>query len=453
MELSDNLKKATALKKELDNLRPLSPGQEKRIMQKFRLDWNYHSSRIEGNSLTYGETKALILFNHTAQSKPLKDHMEMSGHDEAIKNIEEIIKQKRPLTETFIRELHKIILKQPYEVDALTPEGKPIKKWVKIGMYKTTPNHVKTLTGEMFYFASPEETPAKMGDLMKWFTVESEKDEMHRVIFATEFHYRFIRIHPFDDGNGRIARLLMNFVLMQKGYPPAIIKEESRDSYYEALEQADAGQLDYFFNFICEQVIYSLELMLRGARGGDIEESGDLDKKLQLLKMRLGKDPHSKIAVKRNHESIKNVIEKSILPFVNALEKKITDFDSFFRSRNVLVEFGRINSTGKNLYTTFKNLAEQIFKKSYPYKKIMPVKLELTFRDLLASQKPLPVKGPVISIEFYENVYEIKGNGIRTVITKLYDEFFTKEEIEEIVNQIGNWQYDKVDGIIKKIGY
>ena len=118
-----NTEKAIKLKSDLDTLRPLSKEDELRIMQKFRLDWNYHSNHIEGNSLTYGETKALILFGITAQGKPLKDHFEMSGHDEAVKWILDIIKEERPLTENFIRELHKLILKEPYEVDAITPDG------------------------------------------------------------------------------------------------------------------------------------------------------------------------------------------------------------------------------------------------------------------------------------------------------------------------------------------
>src|SRR6476620_9543803 len=101
----ENVSKAERLKNELDSLRPLNGEQEGRIMQKFRLDWNYHSNHLEGNSLTYGETKALILHGITAQGKPLKDHFEITGHDEAIKWIDDVIKEERPLTEHFIREL------------------------------------------------------------------------------------------------------------------------------------------------------------------------------------------------------------------------------------------------------------------------------------------------------------------------------------------------------------
>jgi len=285
-----NFKKATELKATLDELRPLSPESENRIMQKLRLDWNYHSSHIEGNQLTYGETKALILFGTTAQAKPLKDHLEMTGHNEAILNIEEVIKQERPLSESFIRELHELILKEPYEVNAITPDGNPTKRTILVGKYKKVPNHVKTQTGEILYFATPEETPAEMGDLMKWYSDNKDSQDIHPVEFATEFHYRFIRIHPFDDGNGRISRLLMNFILMQKGYPPAIIKTEDKTAYYNALQQADADILDFFFNYICVQVVLSLEIMIKGAKGENIDEEDDLDKKLALLKQEIKAD-------------------------------------------------------------------------------------------------------------------------------------------------------------------
>ena len=171
-----NIIKAQQLKSKLDALRPINKEDELRIMQKFRLDWNYHSNHIEGNSLTYGETKALILFHITASGKPLKEHFEITGHNEAINWVYDIIKQEIPLTEKVIRELHELILHEPYEVNAITPDGNPTKKKIKIGEYKTIPNHVKTITGEIFRFATPEETPAKMQDLMQWLQSNKEKN-------------------------------------------------------------------------------------------------------------------------------------------------------------------------------------------------------------------------------------------------------------------------------------
>lgn len=331
MPYKDNLIKASNLKKELDSYRPLTPEMEGRIMQKFRLDWNYHSSHIEGNLLTYGETKALLLFGQTAQAKPLKDHIEMTGHNEAIKYIEEVIHLERPLTEAFIRELHTLILKEPYEVDAITPDGKPTKRTISVGIYKTVPNHVKTQTSEIFYFATPEETPAKMDDLLKWYKENFSNPEMHPVLFATEFHYRFICIHPFDDGNGRIARLLMNFILMQKGYPPAIIKTEEKDQYFAALRQADAGQLEFFFNYVCTEVYRSLELMIKGAKGENIDEDDDLDKKLALLTQEIeAEDSENEIKTRLSFGIIKNIMNEWGYALFTELAKTTAKFNQFY---------------------------------------------------------------------------------------------------------------------------
>lgn len=264
--------RAIELKAELDKLRPLSADDEQRIMQKFRLDWNYHSNHLEGNMLTYGETKALVLFGLTAQGKPLKDHLEIEGHNEAILWIIDVIKEDRPLNEQFIRSLHQLILKENYFVDAITADGQPTRKEIHVGKYKTTPNHVKTKKGEIFHFATPEETPAKMKELIDWYKSSLEKEDVEPILLASEFHYKFIRIHPFDDGNGRTARLLMNFILMKFGYPPVIIKTEDKGNYFNVLQLADAGQFEQFVEYIAQNLVHSLLLMIKGAKGESIEE-------------------------------------------------------------------------------------------------------------------------------------------------------------------------------------
>lgn len=116
------LTQAIELKNELDQLYPIPKEREELIMQKFRLDWNYHSNNLEGNSLTFGETKALILFGITGKGKPLIDHIEMVGHDKSVKWVTDVVKGYYPLTESFIRELRTLLLKEPYEVDAITPD-------------------------------------------------------------------------------------------------------------------------------------------------------------------------------------------------------------------------------------------------------------------------------------------------------------------------------------------
>ena len=280
------LAKSEQLKNELDNLRPLNAEAEARIMQKFRLDWNYHSNNLEGNSLTYGETKAFILFGITAGKKPFKDYLEIKGHNEAINWVVDLVKGKTELTEVFIRQLHELLLKESSESFAQTPDGKPSKKKIEVGKYKTLPNHVLTATGEMFYFATPENTPIEMHELLDWFRKEREKSDVNPIILASLFHYKFIRIHPFDDGNGRTARILMNFILMQYGFPPVIIKTEDKENYYGVLHLADVGEHEPFIEYIAENLVNSLEIMIKGAKGENIEESDDLDKELALLERR-----------------------------------------------------------------------------------------------------------------------------------------------------------------------
>ena len=280
------IKKALELKQELDTLRPINTEQEKRIMQKFRLDWNYHSNHLEGNTLTYGETKALLLFGLTAQGKPLKDTLEITGHNEAINWVIDVVKKDYPLTENFIRELHSLLLKDSYK-ESINEDGKIVSRRISAGKYKSNPNHVLTATGETFYFATPEETPAKMYDLLNWYKEKTEEKDVNPILIAAEFHYKFIRIHPFDDGNGRTARILMNFVLMQFGFPPVIIKTQDKENYFAVLRLADAGNTEAFVNYIAENLNVSLEIMIAGAKGENIEDDDDLDKEIALLEQRL----------------------------------------------------------------------------------------------------------------------------------------------------------------------
>ena len=326
--MSNSLKNCIELKEELDQLRPLSSDDEQRIMQKFRLDWNYHSNHLEGNSLSYGETKALILFGITAQGKPLKDHFEITGHNEAINWILEVVDQGRPLTENFIRELHKLILKEPYEIDTVSPDGLPTKKTINVGSYKTSPNHVKTVTGEIFRFATPEETPVKMHDLVKSYNEKSKEEGVNPIILAARFHYDYIRIHPFDDGNGRTARILMNFILLSFKYPPVIVKTEDKHNYFAALRQADAGLLPEFIDYIGSNLEESLKIMISGAKGESVEDEDDIDKELALLEQEVRAS--SQLGVKRQKKILEQFYKSTVLPLFLNFENKSEKMTRFY---------------------------------------------------------------------------------------------------------------------------
>ena len=281
--MGDAVENIDRLKAELDALRPLPSDVVGRIDQKLRIESNYHSNAIEGNSLTLDETRSLILHGLTARGKPMRDHLDIVGHNEAEKAIEDAVESKEELNEVFIRNLHRMLLKEPYEIDAVTRDGRPTKRLITIGNYKTLPNNVRTSTGEIYYFTAPEQVKPAMSDLMDWHR-RAERQGEHPIFIAATFHYRFVRIHPFDDGNGRMARLLMNMILIRHGYTLAIVPIQERDRYIESLEQADKSEdLAEFIAYVAGCCEYTLNLHLRAARGEDIEDAEDIDKENALF--------------------------------------------------------------------------------------------------------------------------------------------------------------------------
>ena len=344
-----NLETAVQLKAELDALRPLTADQEQRIWQKFRFDWNYHSNSIEGNSLTFGETKSLLLHNITAQGKPLKDHIEITGHNEAINALLDLTRGDTPLTESFFRSLHTLILRERYRVDAQTADGQSTKKWVEVGQYKTAPNHVSTVTGETFRFAEPVDVPHQMQKLVQEVNALRDISDAEALLAAAKIHYDFVLIHPFDDGNGRMARLLMNLVLIKFGFPPAIIRTEDKANYFAALRQADGGQLDVFVEYVAGCVSASLEVMLAGARG---EEIDDFDVKagqkiLALERLLVTKGTH--VASIKSPETVAKAIEIALLPFRAMVLRSLEKFSGLLASIDVEYYDGTAHSFG-NMY-------------------------------------------------------------------------------------------------------
>ena len=268
------------------SLLPMSPENQRRWDKKVRLEFNYNSNHIEGNTLTYGDTQLLLLFDETHGSHPMRDYEEMKAHDVAFQKIKEwAADTETPLTEQDIKNLNQIILVQPFWKDAITPDGQPTRRQITVGNYKTQPNSVRLPNGELFEYTAPQEVPIKMQELMEWY--RDEQTALHPVTLAAMFHYKFVRIHPFDDGNGRVSRLLMNYVLLAHKLPPVVIKSSDKQNYLHALHLADTGQYEAFIRYIAEQVVSSLEMAIKAAKGESIEEPDDLDKEIALLARQL----------------------------------------------------------------------------------------------------------------------------------------------------------------------
>lgn len=232
-----NLKKALAAWRDLQ---PLSEKDRERLSRRFTVDFNYNSNHIEGNALTYGQTEILLLFGKVIGEAYVRDVQEMTASNVGLRMMaEEAAVKEMPLTQRFIRALHKTLLREDYTVYHNLPGGVQTSYVIHAGQYKTRPNSVITRYGDRFEYASPEETPGLMADLVDWYNEAEQKGKLSPVELAALFHYRYIRIHPFEDGNGRIARLMMNFILARHDYPMIVVRSRNKSAYLDALHQAD----------------------------------------------------------------------------------------------------------------------------------------------------------------------------------------------------------------------
>lgn len=221
-------------------LQPLDSRKQYLLSQRFTVDYNFNSNHMEGNTLTYGQTELLLLFGKVSGEGDLKDFNDMKASQVSLKMMEEQAHlESIPLTQNFIRTLHHTLLREDYVVYRTLPGDQQTSYTVHAGRYKTLSNSVITRYGDRFDYASPEETPALMTDLVDWYNEEEARGKLTPVQLAALFHYRYIRIHPFEDGNGRIARLMVNYILVRHHWPMVVVRNRNKSQYIEALHHAD----------------------------------------------------------------------------------------------------------------------------------------------------------------------------------------------------------------------
>lgn len=425
---ADVLKEVDALKKQIDDMRPLPADVEVRVIQKLRLDWNYNSNAIEGNKLSYGETTALLMHGITAKGKPLKDHLDIQGHNKAIEYLENLIKDERPFTEMDIRTLHEVILVEPYNVDAETKEGLATQKQIQVGKYKSTPNHVKTITGEIHYYSTPEETPAKMNDLMDWYSLSMKNRKIHPIVLAALFHHKFVAIHPFDDGNGRMARILMNLILMQNGYPPVVVKLDDRQNYYALLSQADIGENWPFVEYIIELLRASLQLYIKAINGGDIDEDEDINKEIALFKLQIR--DKSTFKEKKSFENIQNTIMSVIDPLADELFKKAEQFDDLFTNSNRSIKLIYKKDLKPEIFSGFnQNMLDFI---SSRYSNFVKMEIHFSYNNFKSMKSVFNIKVKQ-TIVFNMYSYDLFSNNNVLITSKKYLDLISNSEKRQIV--------------------
>lgn len=429
------------LKRQLDALRPLDREVEERILQKFRLWWTYHSNAIEGNKLSQGETEMFLMEGLTAKGKPLKDHLDLQGHSNAVNYLLGFVRDKGVLTEADIRKLHEVLLVEAYSVPAITPDGQDTRKRVTLGEYKTQPNHVRTVTGEMHYYATPMETPARMQALVDWQRSELAKGT-HPVEIAARFHHEFTAIHPFDDGNGRMARLLMNLLLLQAGYPPVVIRLGERDAYLSALRQADRGDFDALLELVGQHVADSLDLYLRGVQGEEIHEPTDLQKEIALLKIQL---QHVEEPLPLSLEVQKRIFENSIVPLMGEIKLQITPLIELFSESSVqqLMRHGEASASRPIGEKDFSKFDFRVLADGWKNANFFIYQLEFVFK--LNGFRKARLDGFDVStslrMEFEPLKYLIEANGVTPSLSikRLYQEQLTRDEITAISQGIARY--------------
>ena len=256
--------KLTKRKEQLDTFRPLSAALARNLDEWFKVELTFTSNAIEGNTLTRRETALVIEKGLTVGGKSLREHLEATNHAKALDFVHSLVgKKPSQLSANDILAIHEVILRGIDDDHA--------------GYYRSVPVRI---SGSRVVLPNPRKVPDLMDEFQSWLR---SKHGLHPVAFAGEAHYRLVTIHPFVDGNGRTARLLMNLILMMHGYPPAIIRKRDRLTYIGALEKAQIGgsKSDYE-KLIAKAAERSLDLYLKAVQGETATDDFDSDDLLKI---------------------------------------------------------------------------------------------------------------------------------------------------------------------------
>lgn len=208
-------------KQQLDTYRPFSSALASNIRDWFKIELTYTSNAIEGNTLSRAETALVVEKGLAVEGKTLVEHQEAVNHADAFDFVMQIVDTKiTNITENNILDLHQHILKRIDDSNA--------------GRLRTVPVRI---AGSAVIMPNSLKVPELMNEFVAWL----KQNNIHPVTKAIDAHLKLVSIHPFTDGNGRTARLLMNLLLMQEGYPPAIILTEDRKKYIESIEKVQLG--------------------------------------------------------------------------------------------------------------------------------------------------------------------------------------------------------------------
>ena len=448
-ELLDHI---DSLKAELDSYRPISNEHMNRIMQKLHLEWNFNSNSMEGNTLTMTETRQLLYYGITTKGKPLKDHIEMRGHDQALKKLEGLIHKEFKLTESLIKEFHVMILEGSVSLQEKEVEINP-------GHWKKSWNYLYTPTGKQIYFADPKDVPDLMSELINWTNNQlyqeelnrhsKKKYDLHPLLVASLFHKRFIDIHPFGDGNGRMARILSNLILMQAGFMPAIVPLKTKDNYYNALNASSKEDINPLLEHIGENLIKSMELAIEGAKGNPVEEPDDWEKEVAILKTQVKKLEDE--VIERSNEGVYKIYYDSLEYIFTRFADKIThNFTDLFT--DVRVCYYPEPNQGFYNKDEFTETLEAYLE--VPSKKRFDgVGIECSFAGFMGAGVEHAFFSAGIEAQFDQFYYIVRPkrqDKNAPSFRKRYSQRLTEEEVNTLINFMGTSLKEELKNLIEK---
>jgi len=256
-ELLSLFEKADALNQKINAIKNDNSDLWQVVLQKLKVEWTYNSNSIEGSTLSRGDTHFFLTEGLTVEGKPFKDFLDAKNHLEAIDYLYDIVANRREVSEGLIKELNALILSDVSFTKAQDREGNPIRKKATPGEYKKQPNHVLLPNGKIHQYVDPIQVQPQMQELVEW--IDQSSQTHHPILIASIVHYR---IHAFDDGNGRGARILMNLILMKKNFFPAVVRTERKRKYLNVLHQADEGDISPFIEFMAMALIETMKGVL-----------------------------------------------------------------------------------------------------------------------------------------------------------------------------------------------
>lgn len=394
-----------------------------KIDYKFRLDWNYYSNRMEGGTLTKDETRSVMVGNITVDGKPMKDIMEMNGHDEVVRSILSMGKGDLRLSEKRIKDIHRSIIKNDDDSDTDQP----------IGDWKTRNNEIINYKKEKISFTPPAEVANAIHVLLDKTNADldafyaNKPKAKHPLQIAADFHIGFVSIHPFFDGNGRSARILMNLILVACGYPPVIIDEIAKKAYYQYLAdiQAYGGNPEFFYGQMGQLLLKSQELILDAIAGKAIEDVDDLDKRLEFLKRTAPAEGSIKLT--KTDIDVNKFMTEDIQPLINSFFIQFEKLKSMFVSNAVSFSLNEFDPISTASYEELFELVDQL-SNNWTNK---ANELNLMFYHSCIKQAGINDFKFMYNLnaQFEPSGYSVRiGNKTKPILTKLYHQHISENE-------------------------